>query len=174
MEAGVTAPDGIDSGGGPNSTTGHPDATPAGDATTSRPTTDAASDASAIEVVQLPSFPDATELGCTGPSYDGGYWGQCCADIVCRLPEGGRCPVGDDGWSYGSGSCLCGEGILGPFARPTDAPVDQEGECCYLTESIGCTGRPLRVDGRPRLAPLASRSDWGASVDQLESARTLA
>lgn len=110
----------------------------------------------------LKPVPSDVELGCFGPEYEGGYWGQCCTSVVCRLPDEGACPEGDNGRSYGSGECTCEQGVRGPFARPeiVDGGVTGEGPCCYLTDTIGCTGRPLRVAQQPLLAAVVQRGDW--------------
>lgn len=36
--------------------------------------------------------PYPTELSCFGPEYDGGYYGQCCEQVVCGTPDAGTCP----------------------------------------------------------------------------------
>lgn len=57
----------------------------------------------------------------------------------------------------GSGTCcdlLAGNGC-GPYAGST-------GACCYQidVEFYGCEGRPLMVDGEPRVAGTVARRDW--------------
>ncbi|MCA9639310.1 MAG: hypothetical protein H6718_14550 [Polyangiaceae bacterium] len=106
--------------------------------------------------------PYPTELTCFGPEYDGGYYGQCCEQVVCGTPSAGTCPDPADvtytefpGLPPGSGSCECGE-RSGPHA-PREAG---EGACCYVVGGIACEGRPLLVDGTARHAPVVSRRDW--------------
>ena len=71
----------------------------------------------------------------------------------------------------GSGTCGCGLGsdrapnVAGPFApNPADDSARSEGSCCYVIGRIGCTGRPLIVQGALQLAPLTERADWGSPV----------
>ena len=110
-------------------------------------------------------------LGCSGPSSGGGFGfhGQCCTDALCYAPTDGKeCVAADDapeklGRWWGSGSCLCGGRIQGPFAaNPAHAP-SEPGTCCYVIGSIGCDGRPLLVDGTPIVSELRRRSDWISS-----------
>jgi hypothetical protein len=103
------------------------------------------------------------KLGCSGPEFDGGYYGQCCVEVGCFDPAGGaECPsaetaTGIPGYPPGSGTCTCGEPTAGPYA-PHEA---SEGACCYLFGSISCDGRPLIVtSGETRVAPIVRRSDW--------------
>jgi len=102
---------------------------------------------------------------CRGPYYDdgGGFFGQCCDDVLCTTPVNGACPSTADaravltGLPPGSGSCEC-EPLRGPYAN-TDA--DSADACCYLVGSIGCEGRPLLVHGEARLAEvIAGPSAW--------------
>ena len=62
--------------------------------------------------------------------------------------------------SYGSGSCLCDDGIQGPFAQNPTQETVKAGTCCYVISSIGCEGRPLLVDGTPLISALTRRCDW--------------
>ena len=109
----------------------------------------------------LPTTPYPNPIGCYGPEYDAGYYGQCCEKAQCMDPVGGKCPTPTELWGLmpgypsGSGTCTCGES-KGPFGPhySTEAP------CCYLFGSIGCDGRPLLVHGHPRVAPLIARADW--------------
>jgi hypothetical protein len=109
----------------------------------------------------LPDIPYPTPGGCTGPFYDGGYYGQCCEAVGCAAPVNGACPPKEaiagylPGYPPGSGSCSCGEN-KGPFAPHQPG----EAACCYLFGSISCEGRPLVVRGRALVAPLRRRSDW--------------
>lgn len=50
--------------------------------------------------------------------------------------------------------------------RALDGPTVRNGECCYSVcrFPVPC-GRPLVVDGEPRLAPLRSRGDWTAVAE---------
>lgn len=104
------------------------------------------------------------KLGCSGPEFDGGYYGQCCVEVGCFDPAGGaECPSAETatgsipGYPPGSGSCTCGEPTAGPYA-PHEA---SEGACCYIFGSISCEGRPLIVtSGETRVAPIVRRSDW--------------
>jgi hypothetical protein len=126
--------------------------------------------ASTADVVSNPPvLPRDRELTCPGPHYPdagGGYSGSCCEHVVCRAQVDGGCPQGNDGRSYGSGSCLCGEApaIDGPFTIADDDPrfavERQMGPCCYLTKSVTCVGRPLQVAEGIRVAPLVVRGDW--------------
>ena len=106
-------------------------------------------------------------IGCSGPVYNSGFHGQCCANALCYTPDDGSECVAPEaataklGRSYGSGSCLCGATpIQGPFAdNPAHVPT-QPGTCCYVVSSIGCDGRPLLVDGAPTISALTRRCDW--------------
>ena len=112
------------------------------------------------------------ESACYGPVYtdDFGYHGQCCDDVVCTAPTNGVClspadarPSLQGQLPPGSGSCEC-EDLRGPYANNDAASTEV---CCYLVGSIGCDGRPLLVDGKPRLARVtAAPSVWSrARVD---------
>jgi len=114
-------------------------------------------------------LPKDRELTCPGPHYPdagSGYTGSCCEHLVCRAPTSTGCPVGNDGRSYGSGSCLCGEApsIKGPFTIADDDPrfatERAAGPCCYITTSVSCEGRPLHVAEAIRVAPVVVRGDW--------------
>jgi hypothetical protein len=104
------------------------------------------------------------KLGCTGPEFDGGYYGQCCVKVGCFDPgASGECPAAENatssipGYPPGSGSCTCGEPTAGPYA-PHEA---SEGACCYLFGSITCEGRPFYVaSGETRVAKVVRRLDW--------------
>ena len=113
------------------------------------------------------------QLGCFGPSYDGGYYGQCCFDAQCYTPANGvACATAAEIQSSrliplppGSGECGCGnqlgrDAIAGPFAPNTADATASVGSCCYVVGSISCTGRPLVVDGAQLLAPAVQRIDW--------------
>ena len=150
-------------GGGASSTAGSPSIANAG-----QPTVSIAGAAGAAGDANQPLDPyPTTGLGCSGPDYDGGYYGQCCAEALCYTPENGDdCVDPNDapnklGTFYGSGSCLCGgTGIEGPFAaNPTHEP-EKPGTCCYVISSITCEGRPLLVDGSPLISALMQRCDW--------------
>jgi hypothetical protein len=106
---------------------------------------------------------------CYGPIYnDGfGYHGQCCDDVYCTAPIDGVCASPADaaltGLPPGSGSCECGE-RKGPFANADPNAVES---CCYLVGSIGCDGRPLMINGAPRLAEVVpGPSQWSAPSDE--------
>ena len=109
-------------------------------------------------------------LACSGPTYDNGYYGQCCVAVQCYSAS--VClPGNDPGLRQhiyvppGSGECGCtnaeGYGHLdGPFG-PNEADADApEGNCCYLVGAIVCEGRPLNVEGANEGA--ACHSDTGA------------
>ena len=127
--------------------------------------TDAADAGQTIE--GLPPLP-SNMFVCTGEIFGPGqgYSGQCCEHLVCRQPVEGVCPTGNDGKFYGSGNCLCGgdHPIQGPFAvdpaDPITADARMAGPCCYVTNSIVCTGRPLHIDESARVAAVVGRSDW--------------
>jgi hypothetical protein len=115
----------------------------------------------------LPPLPES--LSCEGPVYDAGfgYHGQCCERLVCHPRNAdGSCPP--EGNSYGSGRCACGAGggggasgnVRGPFASAPERDAGAAGECCYVSRSIGCDGRPLHVASEARVAPRAARGDW--------------
>ena len=115
-----------------------------------------------------PPLPPDFALACEGPAYPSdaslGYLGQCCDHLICRQADvNGICPA-DDGRFYGSGQCRCGTGgTQGPFSVDATGPFAEQrrnGPCCYVTRSIGCTGRPLRVEDDVRLAAVVLRSDW--------------
>jgi len=95
--------------------------------------------------------------------------GPCCVRVHCIEPlDAGRdCPAAtaltehDLGYTtLGSGSCNCT-----PIAGP-DSPASArqysatDGPCCYTIGIMSCTGRPLLVAGRPRLAPLVRGAGW--------------
>lgn len=142
---------------------------------------DASSDATAIPdatrdavaVVDSGTY-DVSRLGCSGPFYDDGYYGQCCVVALCYTPaNGGDCLNAHDPtleWVVprfppGSGGCTCiaestGTDVDGPFARNPDYADATPGTCCYLVGSIGCTGRPLSVSGEHVVAPVVARNDW--------------
>jgi hypothetical protein len=91
---------------------------------------------------------------CHGPSWDGGYHGQCCNRVQCiACGQSPQLPPG-------SGTCSCAlqEGsskvVDGPFAGAN------AGECCFVVGTIYCDGRPLLVEGEAVTAPVVSRSDW--------------
>lgn len=96
--------------------------------------------------------------------------GPCCVSVHCiELPDaGGACPPAsalteqDLGYQgLGSGSCRCTP-IAGPYSRASARQYsDTEGPCCYTIGVMGCTGRPLLVAGKPRLAPLLRGAAWG-------------
>lgn len=116
---------------------------------------------------------ESSGVGCWGPSHDGGYYGQCCADAHCYTPsDGASCRPPDkvrdvlSEFPPGSGGCNCPvaegaeTGVVGPFApNPAHTPRTP-GTCCYLVGSITCTGRPLMVDGQLLIAELRRRGDW--------------
>jgi hypothetical protein len=112
-------------------------------------------------------------------SVDGGYphctgmatmlSGPCCVRVNCiEPPDGGRtCPASaaltarDLGYSgLGSGSCGCAP-IVGPYSPASTRQYSEtDGPCCYTIGIMGCTGRPLFVAGKPRLAPLVRGAGW--------------
>lgn len=111
---------------------------------------------------------------CMGPFYDGGYYGQCCDEIVCNAPTDGFCLAPDDarptlsGLPPGSGSCECAD-LRGPYEGGADAG---DKSCCYLVGSISCEGRPLTVEGEIRLAGvIAGPSTWSSPPADREAAR---
>jgi hypothetical protein len=116
--------------------------------------------------VSAPVLPKDRELTCPGPHYPdagGGYSGSCCEHMVCRAQPEGGCPQGNDGHTYGSGSCLCAP-IEGPFTIADDDPrfavERQQGPCCYITTYVSCVGRPLVIAEAMRVAPVVVRGDW--------------
>lgn len=121
----------------------------------------------------LQSYPDDAYPTCSGPTYGqggapSGYDGQCCVEPMCFTPEHGACPPADQVGSAelpefppGSGTCGCSP-VEGPFAPRKDHEAATPGSCCYLVGSIGCTGRPLLVNGSLRVAASARRSDWSS------------
>jgi hypothetical protein len=131
--------------------------------------------------VSLPTEPyPLAQLGCFGPIYDGYSPGaQCCFEAQCYAPGAGEaCATPDEAvlrnriqLPPGSGSCSCSvpserlEYLSGPFApNPADgaerAASASAGSCCYLVGAIGCTGRPLCVDGVQLVADAVARVDW--------------
>lgn len=143
-----------------------------GDASTDAPdAADGPGDASPADAngeAGLPTTPYPEPAGCSGPEFDGGYYGQCCEKVGCAEPVNGACPDPSQvnhnylpSFPVGSGSCTCGDPVRGPFAPREPS----EGACCYVFGTIACEGRPLIVEGSPRLPPLVSRSDWGARLD---------
>ena len=66
------------------------------------------------------------------------------------------------------------DGCCNPAAA---GPEFKNGQCCYAFCTGTCCGRPLIIDGAPRLAPVVSRSDWrsalvaGCTADVLRDAR---
>ena len=108
------------------------------------------------------------ETSCTGPVYndDFGYHGQCCYEVHCAVPnDDGECVAPNDAdltdLPPGSGTCECAT-RLGPFLN-NDASSDEK--CCYQVGSIGCDGRPLLIDGAPRLAPVVPGTDAWCAPD---------
>jgi len=115
-------------------------------------------------------------LGCGGTNHenDSGYDGQCCYEALCY--ESAECLPADSGelrplllgFPPGSGSCLCSFGerdaVSGPFAPNRDDPELPGGSCCYLVGGIACEGRPLLIQGVPRIAPVIARKDWGLAA----------
>jgi hypothetical protein len=108
-------------------------------------------------------------LGCSGEEKTGLYFGQCCVRASCYTPEADKpCASAEEAAGLGaelpnrptgSGTCGCSP-MEGPFAPNPDDADAPEGECCYTFGVIGCTGRPLTVEGAFVIAPLAARSDW--------------
>lgn len=103
---------------------------------------------------------------CTGMTTT--FTGPCCVSVHCiQPPEGGVvCPAAsavtehDLGYaSLGSGQCGCAP-IAGPYTSSARQYSTTDGPCCYTIGVMGCTGRPLLVAGRPRLAPLVRRRGW--------------
>jgi hypothetical protein len=125
----------------------------------------------AVAVVDSGTY-DTSRLGCSGPFYDEGYYGQCCVVALCYTPDNGRdCLAANDPnlvdtvprFPPGSGDCTCSEAepeVTGPFARNPDHANEPPGSCCYLVGSIGCTGRPLCVHGEQVVASVVRRNDW--------------
>lgn len=119
-------------------------------------------DADGGALSQLPTG----SLFCMGDAGDTGpYYGSCCTNVHCYQPTDGTCAATvapHDGVPLepslppGSGTCLCGAAIAGPFAQ-TDGGTT---ECCYVAGSIGCTGRPLRDRNEAIIAAVVVRSDW--------------
>ncbi|WP_282423629.1 hypothetical protein [Polyangium sp. 15x6] len=105
---------------------------------------------------------------CYGPVYDDdfGYHGQCCDITLCTAPVNGVCPGANEvvlkGRPPGSGECEC-EPLRGPYASENQGSAES---CCYLVGSIGCDGRPLLVQGKPRLADVREGpSAWSSPPD---------
>ena len=116
-------------------------------------------------------------VGCLGPISDDPDWGpQCCFTASCYTPDAGAaCATNLHSAELSflrtpnSGVCGCNvpseglPGVAGPFApNPADDSVRREGSCCYLVGRIGCTGRPLVVQGTLQVAPLVERADWAS------------
>ena len=60
----------------------------------------------------------------------------------------------------------CGFGVMG---GPTVEPAsDGTPACCYQVTLFGCTGRPLEIAGRARVASLARGRALRAAVDRIE------
>jgi hypothetical protein len=104
-----------------------------------------------------------------------GLSGPCCLHVRCiEPPDGGaECKPAsemvarDFGFaSFGSGTCLCnvpghGAQVSGLYTRATAQPYSStQGPCCYLLPYRGCVGRPLILDGRDTVAPLAFSTGW--------------
>ena len=113
------------------------------------------------------------ELTCVGPIYDGedfGYHGQCCFEVHCAAPVGNTCVSPDQAaltnLPPGSGECEC-DTRSGPFQNSDPEAADV---CCYLVGSIGCDGRPLMIEGAPRLAEVITGT--GAWSQGLSGAAT--
>jgi len=151
------------------------DTTEAGDLPT---TNDSTTTPTALEAYSL------DQVGCFGPTHDGGYYGQCCFKASCYTPTAGEscasteailananAPIGQRkgpgiGLPPGSGSCGCSlpdedrPALAGPFASNPAHTPEQAGSCCYVLGAISCTGRPLVVDGTQLIASVIERSDW--------------
>ncbi|TKC97207.1 hypothetical protein [Polyangium fumosum] len=95
-----------------------------------------------------------------------GFHGQCCDITLCTTPVNGVCPDVDKvelaGRPPGSGECEC-QPLRGPYANEDAGSTES---CCYLAGSIGCDGRPLLVQGTPRLADVREGpSAWSSAPD---------
>ncbi|HEY6561110.1 MAG TPA: hypothetical protein VI072_27730 [Polyangiaceae bacterium] len=116
-------------------------------------------------------YPQCYSLG------SGGFTGPCCLHVRCVEPQDGdtECMPADQitsaGYlglpgSFGSGSCPCdvpsyGAKITGLYTRATAQPYSStQGPCCYLVPYQTCVGRPLILEGRDVVAPLAFSSGW--------------
>ncbi len=117
-------------------------------------------DGGALAEVPAGSFFCTGDAGTTGP-----FYGSCCTRLHCYPPVTGTCSATvapNDGLPVspalppGSGTCLCGAAVAGPFAQPDGG----NSECCYVAGSIGCTGRPLRDGNEAILAAIIASPDW--------------
>ncbi len=118
----------------------------------------------------LETLPELTCEGMIYPPDNFGYHGQCCYEVHCATAINSVCATPSEAaltnLPPGSGECECGT-RSGPFA--TNDPM-VEGECCYLVGSIGCDGRPLMLDGSPRVASLLQKKGaWSATKISLNA-----
>lgn len=107
---------------------------------------------------ELPALP-STYPDCSGPD-DTGH--ECCVNAYGAEMVDGECPEASTldasaltGESLGSGSCSC-TAIEGPYAPPQG----QTEPCTYTVGIQGCEGRPMRVAGQLRAAPLRRGEGW--------------
>lgn len=108
----------------------------------------------------------------------------CTPEVYCRPP---RTPVESSGTGpppdpnavdttvYDKDGCVARDdvGHTCNGIRALDGPTVNGGQCCYsiCRFPVPC-GRPLVVDGAPRLAPTRSRDDWAASPKEGRGARS--
>ncbi len=104
-----------------------------------------------------------------------GQTGPCCLHVRCVEPPDGatECKPANEATArdlgvipFGSGNCSCGvpgygTAITGLYSPATAQPYSStQGPCCYVIPYQSCIGRPLIVEGRDVLAPLAFSSGW--------------
>ncbi len=111
-----------------------------------------------------------------------------CADTACMsMPEDAtECPAAADVDIEKLSPATCGAEVLGVIGEATELDHcpgmafggDDEAAACEYPVTIDppwheCTyGRPLVIDGRPRLAPLARGGGWAASAGSADGARS--
>lgn len=90
-----------------------------------------------------------------------------------NLPPG--TPVSTPEPIFDQNGCHVAEQVADGCCNPPVAgPELDNGQCCYAFCTGACCGRPLLVDGAPRVAPVVRRGDWtvpfdGVALDTLDA-----
>jgi hypothetical protein len=78
---------------------------------------------------------------------------------VGNLPPG--TPVSTPEPMFDQNGCQIADQVRdGCCNAPVGGPEFENGQCCYAFCAGACCGRPLMVEGAPRVAPIVRRSDW--------------
>jgi hypothetical protein len=121
----------------------------------------------------------AVDLAACGDSSDSG--GSSLASVSCstgtvqvqcwpphethfnvgNVPPG--TPVSTPAPVFDQNGCQITDQVADGCCNPAAAgPEFKDGQCCYAFCAGTCCGRPLLVNGVPRLAPVVGRGDWGS------------